>query len=78
MNEHSHVCTAKVCSGPLYPWQQSESCLDLDRLLWQITLADVLKWFSSKYRVPGLYLASVGGSPQGALPGKAGILCVYS
>ena len=33
----------KVCSGPLYPWQDIDPCLDLDRLLWQIILADVLK-----------------------------------
>ena len=53
----------KVCSGPLYLWQDTDPCLDNDRrLLWQITLADVLKWFLRKYSVPGLYLASVGGS----------------
>ena len=51
----------KVCSGPLYPWQDIDPCLDLDRLLWQIILADVLKWFLSKYGLPSLHLASVGG-----------------
>ena len=51
----------KVCSGPLYPWQDIDPCLDLDRLLWQITLADILTWFLSKYGVPGRHLALVGG-----------------
>ena len=60
--EHAETYTkVKVCSGPLYPWQDTYPCLDLDRLLWQIILADVLKQFLSKYRVPGLHLALVGG-----------------
>ena len=45
----------------MYLWQDTGPCLDLDRLLWQITLANILKWFLSKYRVPGVHLASVGG-----------------
>ena len=58
----THMYTRlKVCSGPLYPWQDTYPCLDLDRLLWQMTLANILKWFLSKYRVPGVHLASVGG-----------------
>ena len=59
-NTHMYA-QLKVCSGPLYPWQDTYPCLDLDRLLWQIILADVLKRFLSKYRVPGLHLALVGG-----------------
>ena len=61
---HTHTyAQLKICSGPLYLWQDTDPCLDLDRLLlWQLRLADILKWFLSKYRVPSLYLASVGGS----------------
>ena len=63
MTEHAHTYVqVKVCFGPLYLWQDTDPCLDLDILLRQITLAEVLKWFLRKYWVPGLSLASVGGS----------------